>query len=430
MTLRRFLRISRDLRKARFKRKRVVNQIEDDRMTVVHFFLLSILTMIIYAASALCQVQGRSVYFEKPYRIEPSTPNLQSYLMLKKQDSTGLIRVFAYNWRTRENKEVFYIMPPTSHGVRDLQVAPNGNACYTFGYGDNKLKGFTIVWDGEKSTTFYAEKLKGVYELDEYFLTPLLSPNGQKFVLYRNWYFGLKDSSAGIIFDQVFIASINVGESSYRVVRIDTLSVDGFHADASIERNLLTFSNKDSLGVYVNDHYPGQLYSETKSLWKLNLQDGSYTLIDPFVEEFLDVSLDDRLVLYTNNDQTCCGGSNYTNNLLILYDTKLKKRVKLFDEFKRYNNEGKEEDFPPRNGEFSPDNQWIAASVSNLIIALRTDGVEEKQYENRELMGWVDEIHLIVRERSHGALRVIDIETGKEEGLLNEQFDLLKIVWQ
>jgi len=92
-----------------------------------------------------------------------------------------------------------------------------------------------------------------------------------------------------------------------------------------------------------------------------------YTLLSPKVERYFSISLDDQFVLYTNNDETCCAGINYTDNQLIRLSVANDSTDILFDEFESFNNNDKGENHAPLNAELSPDKKRVATTIDDFI---------------------------------------------------------------
>ncbi len=417
---------------------------------------LTVLGLGLAGESLLAQEGEKRVFYDDPYPIEPSSPNLHAYVMIQIKDSAGIHHVFAYDWSSREKKEVFKYTCGSKHEYEHVQVAPIGNAVYVAldnawtGYGDSTYNGSIMVWDGRAFTKHPSLKEREVesmsgdgttYRMASHIPTPILSPDGKSIVMYDNCFYEYVDSWPGIGLNHQRISALRFGEASLHYVIDDTLESNGMGAGEEYIREVIHFSLHMPSVVYTHDFISGQLHSTHRNLCRLDLRTGQYQLVDSQIELFLDASIDDRLILYTNDDETCCGGSNYTDNLLILYDTKLQKRVLLYDEYVRYHNKGKEDDYEPSNGAISPDNQWIASTVGDSILAFSTDGKLQRQFGDRKLLGWVDSTHFLCWPESqtvtsgrlqttHGSMRVIDISTAQEEELFPKQMEFMSIVWQ
>jgi hypothetical protein len=184
------------------------------------------------------------------------------------------------------------------------------------------------------------------------------------------------------------------------------------------------------------------------------------------VQCYLSSSLDGKNILFTNNDETCCAGVNYTNNLLISLNGSNGKTKVVYDEWSYFKNYGKPEEHVPQNADFSPDGKWIATTIRNFydpsahtlgsndnrnasgnvtanykLFVLSSDGIVKRTLTDRELIGWLDDRNLLmmhITENYHepkwttmrDRISVFDIQSAKEYPLLSTEAECLGIQWR
>ena len=294
-----------------------------------------------------------------------------------------------------------------------------------------------------------------------------LSMDAAAFVVSAKRELFVIDTADGTIFTQYIVTTLNADENKPTPFRVDTICTRGFEADSRFDRLLLGWESYHSHAVLFQDVYPQQLRTIWSNVRRYDPVRHSYTLLSPQIEKYLSSSLDGRYVLATNNDETCCTGINYSDNLLILHDTKSRSKAIVFDEWTRFGTRGKPEEHIPAKALLSPDGASIAAVIRNYydagaytnlepssdkfrwgrvtaddqLFLFGADGKIRKVLSDRDLIGWLDNTHLVLTQCTeeyhdktwsvtHGEPRIFDITTEMEMPLLVTPAECFGIQWR
>jgi hypothetical protein len=294
-----------------------------------------------------------------------------------------------------------------------------------------------------------------------------LSPDGKALVASGKRELFVVDTGDGTLFTQFLVANLNVGADKFDSPRVDTFATRGFEADTRFHRIMVGWDQNSPHAVLFQDVYPHQLWTEVRHLWSFNPIARRYILIAPDIQDYFSSSSDGRYLLSTNNDETCCSGINYDDNLLMLYDTKSHSEKILFNEWDRFGNQGKPEEHEPQKAAMSPDGKWVATTIRNLydptghstgsetgkvplwgevtadvqMFLLDNEGKVHRVFSNRDFIGWVDNTHVLLTQRiekfrepkwtvTRSELRVLDVESGVEMPLLMTSAECMAIQWR
>lgn len=204
----------------------------------------------------------------------------------------------------------------------------------------------------------------------------------------------------------VFVSKLD--DKNQRTVVTENFSVSGILADRGEKRTLVQWSKAKPHLIYANIVHIAQVTSEVRGLDSIDLINGKRIPIDETIEIPLAFSSDETKIAYTPNDESCCGGINYTNNAVYVRDLSNRTTAKIYDEWKEFNlraQEGPDEeskDYPPVNASFSPNNEQIAISIlgSDLreIVTVRDvrDGGNRIDLDQRQAIAWIGECELLL----------------------------------
>jgi hypothetical protein len=215
----------------------------------------------------------------------------------------------------------------------------------------------------------------------------------------------------------------------------EQISSSGFNADHAESRKLLHWSIVNPEQIFMTTYFESQLYSGTKDLYVLNIKNSDVTKIINGEMEFLGFSNNERMIAWTPNDETCCGGSNYTSNSVELTNISTKKSIQIYDEWKEFGNDhsgsdrvNAEKEYFPIEAIFSPSDDMIAISIGGdsqfTTIRKVNSGNEIVKIDSSRVLGWIDEEHLLlgrehVYDQEHdpvvSKILVYDINSGREE---------------
>lgn len=281
------------------------------------------------------------------------------------------------------------------------------------------------VWDGTKAFLM----------ADSTFATSFLfSPNGLCLVWNSNWRAdspGMDEMSFSDSENRENIAFVSkTGSQDRREVYRQKYRVDHVGADNKEDKQLIAWSAVMPSTLYLTTKFESQLYGGRMGMYAVDFASGTETILNEEIEEFLTMSSDERKIAYTPNDKTCCTGSNYTNNTVIIWDSVSKKSVVVYDEWKEFGNAGKEDEYIPGSAAFSPDGNLIAISIAgnkNFTTVRKIAGGENLlTVADRFVVGWLDQDTLILGERSKADYRqkykvqdmyVYELKSRKETSL-------------
>lgn len=362
-------------------------------------------------------------------------------------------RFFSVDWKGKRIAPLGFVTTSEAKSSSRIQVSYNRVVAFARAGSDGVERLFVRTADSthEVKTPFADSWLTGG---SDQFPAFALSPDGRQIVATAFSDFRLLDTAHGTLFTKILISSMVLGESEFAPPRIDTVVTEWYNADNSFRRILRTWEDHRPNSILLQDFNPGQLSSVTRHLWSYDVGSRSYTLITNEIQIYLASSKNGRFILSTNNDESCCGGVNYTDNLLILQDLQTGHSSVIYDEWARFHNQKRPEEHTPKAACFSPDGMNIAATIrhfyepggrslgtepnddasgevsANLqVFVFRIDGSIVDTLTDREVVGWLDDRNLLVAPRteqftgvewkvSHGAPYVFDIKASEEHPLL------------
>ena len=423
--------------------------------------------MPIDAVSSFPVVDSTIIHLDAP------TGTRNTIILLQTGDTVIGKTYYSLHWQNKRVARLSFLTPSESRSAKSVALNSRGTLAFTApdSAGEEHLfirraSGSSVI-----DAPFHDRTINGWsrddgarYEESNHFPSYELSPNGDYLIAYANRDLTLIDTGAGTVVTQFVAARLSLGETKFRFYHTDTVSTAGFFGDERFNRNFADWANDDPNCLLFSDFFPGQLSGHSLGLWRYNTIVPSLQSVGEDVEEYFSASLDGHYLLYTNNDETCCAGTNYTDNLLIRYEPSSREKRILFDEWAAYHNEGKAEEHVPMNGELSPDNRLAAATIRNyvdlaakssspgesgpetpenlkadkLILIITPDGTVYRSIRDRELLGWLDNDHILVRpyfERwgnnewvtTEGEMKVIEVRRGREYPLLTNTAEYLSI---
>lgn len=327
--------------------------------------------------------------------------------------------VYQLCFPTKTKKFVFSIEKAhlPSEKIEEPFKASSGHLVWKAGEG-------LFVWDGTN--------LRSVQDAG-YVTSFLISPDGQCLAWNTNWRTTSSDGDEEYFFDSEDKANIvfasKIRSQDRKEVYKQTYRVDNLGADHREEKKLLAWSKVNPSILYLTTKFERQLYSGYQGIKAIDFSSGEEENLGE-VEEFLAFTNDEKKVAYTPNDITCCGGSNYTNNTVIISDVETDKSITIYDEWKEFGNKGKEEEYIPLKAAFSPDGSRIAISIdgSKVLVTIRkVDGSGDSiNLPDRFIIGWLDQNSLILGKTVISDDRQMDkvqdvyiynLKNGKEESL-------------
>jgi len=249
-----------------------------------------------------------------------------------------------------KTKKLIYSVPKNQNAEDKIwgtfQVA-NGRMIWRSG-----LNLFT--WDGSKAysvlvdeKTVTAQNPLGVLFSDA--TSYLISPNGQCIVWNTNSATDSLDEEQPKVDDTVeklhFVYAAKITATDLRKVASQSYSIKGQGMDYREEQRLLHWSKINPSTIYTTTWFEAQLYSGFKGILGVDFASEKERFKNGSVQQVLAFSPDETKIAYTPNDETCCSGSNYTNNTVVIRDLISGKEKTVYDEWREFGNEGKDEDY-------------------------------------------------------------------------------------
>jgi hypothetical protein len=358
-----------------------------------------------------------------------------------------------------------------------LQVSPAGKMAYIIR--DSLKHEHLVMADGNTTVTVPAPPQKNLqgygsikdkdgfrFEERHKFPDYALSPDGETLAFCDAFATATWDSSASFFVRESKIFTLSFGDTVYRNFRSDTLDTGTFFDDAFYSRGILGWSSLDPNCIFLNNFYSGQLDHRSDDLLHYDIIKREYLQADSLVEDYFSMSQNEEGILYTNNDETCCSGINYTNSLLLSYDRTSGAVDTLFNEYLTFNNEKKAEEHIPDYAEFSPDLSFVAYNLDEMVIpnatandpgsmpegdadnpmggyavkVIKLEDRSQTEFRDRKFYGWLDTKNILVQnyksywaknkwDERFGSVCTININTGEEKVLLQENEKLLRIAW-
>jgi len=380
--------------------------------------------------------------------VAPDT-SINAVAILEATDQTRGKRFFALNWKHKTIAALGFLTASEIKSSTRIQASEHGVIVFARAVSDREEDLFIRTVDS-------THQVKAPFR--DYWITGgsdrfpsfELSPDGKRIVTcaFSDFYSILKTGDT--MFTNILISSMHIGESEFGPPRIDTIATLGTDNVNVYERILVGWEHNRPNSVLLQDLRPGDLYSTTSRLWSYNVETRSYDLRSNRKAIYLCSSLDGRYIVWTNNDESCCAGVNYTDNLLILEDMQAGSSSVIYDEWARYHNRGKPEEHSPQRAQLSPNGRHLAVTIRHFyepggrslgteptddangevsanfqVLVLGTHDSLVDTLSEREMMGWLDDKHLLVEERTedfdgtrwnveYGALYVFDIEASEE----------------
>jgi tetratricopeptide (TPR) repeat protein len=402
--------------------------------------------------------------------LAPSATSPTAMILLQTGDSLVGRAIFSLDWKDKAVKELGQLSVREAQKASRISASWKGVIAFETVVDDGKQK--LVVRSGSDQFVVDApfhEAYHSGGSVEEVRSFPAfeLSPDGKAVVACAKRELFVVDTGDGTLFTQFLVANLNVGASTFDAPRVDTFATRGYDADSRFERLMVGWDPNNPHVVLFQDVYPHQLWTEVRHLWSYDTAARKYKLIAPDIQNYFSSSSDGRYLLSTNNDETCCSGVNYDDNLLMLYDTRSRKETILFDEWSRFRNEGKPEEHEPRRAAMSPDGKWVVTTIRNLydpaghstgsetgkspswgevtadvqLFLLDTGGKVHRVFSNRDFIGWLDNTHALLTQRvekfreptwtvTDSELRVLDVESGIEMPLLMTSAECLAIQWR
>jgi hypothetical protein len=402
--------------------------------------------------------------------LAPSATAATAMILLQTGDSLVGKGIFSLDWKDKSIKEVGQLSASEAKKASHISASWKGAMAFET-VGTDGMKKLLVRSGSDRfvvDAPFHEAYLSGgSIEEERSFPAFELSPDGKSVVASAKRELFVVDTGDGTLFTQFLVANLNVGTDKFDSPRVDTFATCGFEADTRFHRIMVGSGQNSSRAVLFQDVYPHQLWTEVRHLWSYDPVTLKYSLIAPDIQVYFSSSSDGRYLLSTNNDETCCSGINYDDNLLFLYDTKTRRETILFDEWSRFGNHGKPEEHEPRTAALSPDGKWVATSIRNLydpgghstgsetgkirswgevtadvqLFLLKTDGSISRVFSNRDFIGWVDDTHVLLTQCiekfreptwtvTRSELRVLDVESGTEMPLLMTGAECMAIQWR
>jgi hypothetical protein len=265
----------------------------------------------------------------------------------------------------------------------------------------------------------------------------VLSPDGARFAWGVNITTG-GTALGGGTFEQEFLVYLADLAGPPRLVLRQPYRVDGIFADSWEKWRLRFLFLGTDQGMLITRYHGGQLSDSERGLYRLDTAEGKVVPLDEGIDKVIGFSEDGRLLAHTANEESCCGGVNYTNNVVGVKDLTTGKDRTIFDEWARFGNKSVDpgdvekvewEDYIPEAAFFSPGDGLVALSVGKwsfrhpgtarmltFIIPLAGYG-KELVLPDRSALGWLHDSALILT--GGGSTFLFDMKTGEETLLLN-----------
>ncbi len=408
-------------------------------------------------------------------KLKPDSLARRAIVIYSKHDTSDNLIIYGLDWPANERVELGRIPRQFSRRFSRLQVSPTGRITYII---RDSLKHEHLVMSQDNLTvaipartqkswrgfTSSGGKTELRFEETRAFSDYNLSPDGERLVFCANWDAVVSDSSANILVQRNTIFTLAFGDTVYKNFRTDTLAIDNVWAETDYSRGILGWSYLNPNCILLGNSISGQLDHRYANLWHYDFTKQEYTRADSLVEDYFSMSYDETRILYTNNDGTCCGNINGENNLLLCYDRTSGAIDTLFNEYQAFNNEKKAEEHVPDDAEFSPDLRFVAFNLdemtvpnaasnnsfpegdaynpvgNNTVKVLRLDDHSEMEFNDRKFYRWLDTENILAQnyksywskngwDERFGPVCAININTGEEKVLLQENEKLLRIAW-
>ncbi len=402
--------------------------------------------------------------------LAPPATGTIAMMLLQTGDSLVGKGIFSLDWKDKSIKELGQLSASEAKKASHISASWKGVMAFET-VGTDGMKKLLVRSGSDRfvvEAPFHEAYLSGG-NIEEGHSFPAfeLSPDGKALVASAKRELFVVDTGDGTLFTQYLVANLNVGAATFDAPRVDTFATRGFEADSRFDRIMIGWDQNSPRAVLFQDVYPHQLWTEVRHLWSYDPITRRYSLIAPDIQDYFSSSSDGRYFLSTNNDETCCSGINYDDNLLMLYDTRTHGETVLFDEWARFGNQGKPEEHEPRKAAISPDGKWVATTIRNLydptghstgsetgkvrlwgevtadvqLFLLKTDGSIHRVFSNRDFIGWVDNTHVLLTQCiekfreptwtvTRSELRVLDVESGMEMPLLMTSAECIAIQWR
>lgn len=309
-----------------------------------------------------------------------------------------------------------------------------------------------LTWDGRRGAAFALERwafgLAG-FELEEgadgevrrvvpAFQETVLdgfqvSPDGRRVAWDVNLVAGMTPDSGGTIHRRHLVFAADLDGRNEETLLDERFAQHSLFADADQTRHLFAWSRVHPDRLYLTRLRIGQLTSEETGPYTLELRTGRVDSTRAFSGVLLAFSPDETRLAHTPNDQSCCGGLNYTNNRVLVRDLATGRDQVVLDEWAQFGDSlvetpdhpGGLEDYLPVRAAFSPDGRTLAVTIEHWSdsLAWRPDahltwiralaaGDPGRVRPGRVLVGWRDAGRVIL-----GRPRVNQLERGVLDSL-------------
>ncbi len=402
--------------------------------------------------------------------LKPAAAPFESMILLQIGDTVRGKYFYALDWNKKSVNPLGHVSSLEAKRASRIQV--NWKGVIAFAAHEADLNERLFVRIGHSTASIDAPFREAYIDgsgvnNSELFPSFALSAENGDIIASANRDLFVVDTASGTVFTQVLVSLLPAGKNQFGAPRLDTVATEGFNADARYDRSLEGWDVHEPDVALFQDVYPGQLTCNVFRLWKYNPRSRTYTLASPDMERYLSSSPDGKYVLFTDNDETCCAGVNYSNNRIVLQNAETHANTVVYDEWGRFGNYGKPEEHEPNKVELSPDGKWVAATIRNFyepgghsagsgtdsenasgeitanvqLFVFGLDGSVRLVVSNREFVGWLDAAHVLLQQSmekfsdsrwatTSSELRVFDIESGVEHPLLATDAECIGIQWR
>lgn len=252
--------------------------------------------------------------------------------------------------------------------------------------------------------------------IDKYFDDFIISPDGLSVIWNVDYDIKFGPDTC---FKKHKIFSYSLNDKIIKTIFEENYIHKGIKTGTWDKRQLVAWPIKSK--IYFNTINFGQLNTSQKYLTSYNLSKNKKSSVYSKIERVLFIDKTCGNIYYTNTDETCCAGLNYTNNKIYYYDQISLKSKLIFDEYLTYKNnkcsppvsenDNKLKDFIPQLCSTSPNGSvvgfsllgiknWNASSFSWITwIKSLNNQFQQIQLEEKIIIGWLNNYEVIVAEK-------------------------------
>lgn len=333
---------------------------------IFYFFICSTLS-----------AQGKFVsYFDYAPIIQSS--HGEAWFIFCTHDSSENLCFYMMEWPTQNTSRVLQIPPQQEKNLRKIYFRKNGNIIALFSY--DKYE--ELVMKNKDTEIWIPAPIREIREADswsseeglklevkkEYSFPPFqVSPSGER-ILFYDTDVQIYDKMEGRFLREFIVSQLLFGKTQIQTLYRGVLDTCWLIADQDHYRYFLGWPELQEEFVFFNDFLPGQLTNQSKYLWAFDLNTKTFRLLSSKVEDAHSVSRTGTKVLFSNNDETCCSGINYTDNQLFEYDILTHQITKIYSEYETFGNKDQPSEYIPMNARFSPNEIRIAYEIEKLWV--------------------------------------------------------------